>query len=404
MAIVVGARTSANTTATNQAIDMDKVMGYIQDYQTPVNQFFIMNKSASKSVINKKGKFEWHEKSPLARSFVLAAALTGGGTTGTITLAAGDSGILRLGDTIFFDTTGDMVIVYGSADPTTSATVRKIGTGNITTVASGSTARIISPAKTESYTRQTAVTNNADNKYGYLQIGLDSISMSGREDAGDSYTDGESFSDLVKEKMEEIKKYDERKFLYNGAAYLDTSNNIGYSAGAKGVITSNVDYMTGDVDFDEIDGILEKVFAKNDGGQIVGYGGTKFMGKLSKILGEKFAYNTNDIIKVFGGLAKQGNNPELLKYATPWGTVYFVWNPMLEGDIYGNSCLFLNQKHISLRYMKNDSKGSRKWRVEPDVQDLGSGYKQDQMMWDNGYQIKEEIKHGWLLPSELKPA
>lgn len=398
MGIVVGVRTSANTTSTNQAQDMDRVMHYIQDYQTPIHQFYLFNKDASKEVVNKKSKFEWHEKTVLGRSFALAGAVTGGGTTDTITQSSADGALLRTDDIVFIESTGDMLHITQANPITTSATVRKVGAGNITPIASGATVRIIVPAKTENYSRQPALTNNADAKYGYCQIGLDAIAMSGREDAGDAMTDGESFSDLSIEKAQQIKIYEERKFLYNGTAYLDSTNNITYSAGARGVITTNVGYWNGELDEAEIEDQLELVFAKNDGGEIIGYAGSKYIKGLNKILKDRFTYNTNDIISVYGGITKSSaSNPTMLTYFTPWGKVMYVWEPMLEGDVYANACLYLNKKHHRMRYMKNDKKGSRKYRVEPNVQDPGTGNFHDQWMWDTGVEIREEVMHGWHL-------
>jgi hypothetical protein len=98
---------------------------------------------------------------------------------------------------------------------------------------------------------------------------------------------------------------------------------------------------------------------------------------------------------MYGGLSKTGGTPKLLKYLSPWGMVYFCWNPMLEGDTYTNSCLVINRKVTKMRYMKNDSNGSRKFRIEPDVQDNGTGLVFDQMMWDTGLETGPEIYHAW---------
>jgi len=398
--IVTGTRTSKLSTPTNQAQDMDRVMHYVQDYQTPIQQFYVFNKDASKPVTNKRSKFEWHEKTAIARTFLIDALVGAGGTTGTFTLATADSGLLRMGDTLFVESTGQIFIVTGSSDPTVSATVRLVAsTGTILAIAASAVIRIINSAKKEDYARQGALTKNADPKYGYCQIGLDAVAMSGREDAGEAMTDGESFTDLMLEKSNEIAKYEERKYLYNGVPWDDTTNNITYSGGARGMITTNVGYYDGDVDESELEDQLELIMAKNDGGEVIGYCGAKYAKGLNKFLKEAYQYNTNDIISVYGGITKKGtSDPTVLKYLSLWGAVKFVLDPMLEGDVYGNACLFLNKKHHRLRYMKNDSRGgTRKYRVEPNVQDPGTGVIQDQIMWDTGLEINEEVMHGWHL-------
>lgn len=396
MSIIIGARTSSNTTSTNQAVDVDKRMRYIQDYQTPITQFFLMNKTGSMPVKNKRSKFEWHQKTPLQRTNVIS--LSGGSAT-EASIALATANTFRFGDTLLVESTGDMLIVTTAA-PTTTIDVRKIGAGVITAVTSG-TVRIISPAVKDDYARTTALTNNATNVYGYCQIGLDMISMSGREDAGEAYTDGEDFKGLFDEKATEITKYEERKFIYNGAAYDDSTNNITYSAGFRGVVTTNVKYITGELDETELLDILEQVMSKNDGGEVVGYAGSTYVRGLNKICKDAFQHQTQDYVRVYGGISKKGGNPRVLEYLSPWGAISFAWNPMFEGDFYANSCLFLNRKHPKLRFMKNDSRGSRKYRVEPDVEDPGTGVKSDQIMWDTGLDVGCETYHGWHLPSTL---
>jgi len=399
MAIVTGARTSANTTSTNQAVDIDPILKYIQEYQTPLHQFYMMNKVASKGVKNKKSKFEWHEKSPLTRTTTTTKAITGGATTETgLTIS---ELVFRFGDTLLVESTGDVLQVT-NVPTTTTINVRKVGTGNITAAASGIVILNLSPAVKEDYARTTAMTNNMDNKSGYCQIGLDMISMSGREDAGDSYTNGETMSDLLKEKTVEIAKYEERKFLFNGAAYLDETNNISYSAGFRGSVTTNVKYWAGTLDETEIEDILEQVLAKNDGSEVIGYMGNNYAKQLGSLMKDRFTYNTNDYIRAYGGLAKNPGSNRLLKYMSSWGEVMFVWNPMLAvtgGDVYTNSCLFLSRSKTKLRYMENDFYGSRKYRIEPDVQDNGTGAKSDQIMWDTGLEVGPEVYHGWHLKS-----
>ena len=394
MAIIAGTRTSANTTSTNKAIDMDKQMVYLQDYQTPITQFFVMDKSASAPTKESRSRFRWHQKTPLARTFTLTAGLTGGAATES-SVAVGTSTICKFGDTILIESTGDMLIVTNTT-ATTTINVRLVASsGTITAASAGATARIINSAAKEDYARTEVRSNNATEVSGYCQIGLDGVQMSGREDAEEKYTNGESFQDLVNEKIVEISKYEERKWIYNGAAYDDSSNNITYSAGFRGAVTTNVKYYTSTLDEVELDDMLEQVFAQQDTTELFAYCGSSYIRDVDKIIKDRFVYNTEDYVKAFGGLSKQGGNPNLLKYMSPWGMVYLIWNPMLEGDVYSHSALFLNRKHIKLRYMKNDSNGSRKFRIEPDVQDPGTGVVFDQAMWDTGLQWGHEQYHGW---------
>jgi hypothetical protein len=391
-AVIAGPRTSANTTSTNKAIDMDPQMKYIQDYQTPINQFYIMDKAASRPTKESRSKFRWHEKSALARTNTLSAGLTGGAATES-TVALGTSTLLKFGDTFLVVSTGEVLRVTSTGN-TTTVNVANTQSGNITAVGAGAAIIILNSAVKEDYARTETISNNAEEKIGYCQIGLDGVQMSGREDAEEKYTDGESFKDLVNEKLREITKYEERKWLYNAEARDDSSANITYSAGFRRV-TTNVKTWAGSLDETEILDMLEMVFAQQDTNELFAYGGGSYMRGLDAFLKDRFTYNTDDYIKVYGGLSKTGGSPKLLKFLSPWGMVNYCWNPMLSGDVYSNSCLYLNRSKTKLRYMKNDSNGSRKFRIEPDVQDNGTGLVFDQLMWDTGLDTGPEIYHGW---------
>lgn len=394
---VLGARTTQNTFTSNNAIDIDPQLKYIQEYQTPITQWMIMDKAASKSVKESRSKFRWNEKTPLSRQSTLTAGLTGGSATES-GVAVGDYTLFRHGDTCFIESTGDMLVVTNDVT-SNSINFKAVGGGNITTASAGAVIRIINSAKTEVYTRQKSLTNNPTQSTGFCQIGLDAVEISGREDAADKYTDGEDFEGLIDEKLVELSKYEERKWLYNSAAYDDTAANITYSAGFRGTVLTNVKYFTGAVDETEIGDALQQVFAKQDTHSLMAYAGATYMRQIDTFLKETFTYNTDDVIKVYGGLAKKAGSPKLLKWMSPWGEVTFCWNPMLEGDVYSKACLFLNRKYVKMRYMKNDSKGSRKFRIEPNVQDNGGGSFHDQMMWDTGLEVGPEVYHGWHLPS-----
>lgn len=399
MANLAGARTSANTTSTNKAVDIDPVMTYVQDYMTPIQQYFIMSKSGSQPTKQSRSAFSWHTKTPLSRTNTLTAGLSGGSTTES-SVALGTSTNLKFGDTFLVESSGEMLQVTSTGN-TTTVNVRKVGAGNITAVSAGATVRIINNAVKEDYARTETISNNATLVTGYCQIGLDGVQMSGREDAEDKYTSGESFSDLMKEKNTEISKYEERKWIYNGASYDDSSANITHSAGFRGVITSNVKYYSGALDKVELDDMLEQLFAQQNTNELFGYAGTKYIRDLDKIMKDEHQYTVSngDIIKSYGGLSKSAGSADILKYKSPWGTVNFMWNPMLEGDTYSKAALILNRTQVKMRYMKNDSVGSRKYRVEPDVQDNGSGVIFDQIMWDTGLQWGYEAYHGWHLAS-----
>jgi hypothetical protein len=209
-----------------------------------------MDKAASKPTKESRGRFRWHEKSPLARTNTLSAGLAGGAAT-EATVALGTSTTLKFGDTFLVQSTGQILRVT-STGSTTTVDVANTASGNITAVGAGAAILVLNQAVKEDYARTETRSNTADQKDGYCQIGLDGVQMSGREDAEAKYTEGEDFKGLVNEKLVEISKYEERKWIYNAEARDDISANITYSAGFRRV-TTNVKYYAGSLDETELD-------------------------------------------------------------------------------------------------------------------------------------------------------
>lgn len=387
-------RTYSSAT-TNYDIDVDKILHRKFDYQTPITQFFMMNNKASAPTKEALGKFRWREKGSLLRTTTVSAIT--GGATSEDTITFGTANVIKLNDVIYIESTGDILWV-DTRNSSTSFNVTNTVNANISAVTAETTVRVLTSAVKEDYARSVALTNEGEEKYGYTQIGLESVGMSTKEAAAARYVEEDGgWNALIDEKIEDIKKYEERKYLYNNAAYYDSTTTIGFSAGFKGAVTTNVSYYDGDLDEAELEDFLETLFAANDTSELIFDCGSKYVKQLNSFLKDVYTYNTDDYIKVYGGIAKGAGDPRLVKYMSPWGTAYFRWNPMLEGTVYSYGALATNPKHIKMRYMKNDPVGSRKFRIEPNVQDPGTGIIQDQFMWDTGLQCALETTHGWHL-------
>ena len=85
-----------------------------------------------------------------------------------------------------------------------------------------------------------------------------------------------------------------------------------------------------------------------------GYCGGKYVKSLNKLMKQTHNYNVdaNMLINAYGGLTTKGKgSPQVLAYTSPFGTVKFIYNPMIEGEVYSNSCLFLNWDYVSMKYV-----------------------------------------------------
>ena len=390
MATVLGTRTTLNTTTTNKVRDVESMMKWIRPFQTPITQYFVGDKRRQEVTFGDRSKFEWYEDTDLSRSTTLPSGITTGSTTKT-GVAVG-ANIFRVNDLVFFPSTRQTARVTVVTSGSSTIDLILVSSGTFTVVASGAVVKNLRSAHADNYSRQSSATTTETLKTGYCQIGLEAISMTGRQQAAKPYT-GKDWAYQVKKKLEEMKRYVEDMFLFNPASTDDSTNDFTYSAGAVGAITTNDISYSGTVDDSELVDFLEVVMAQGSPERFM-FCGSKYMKDIDRFLKDVFTHNTNDFIKSYGGVTTQRNNPEFLTYKSPFGLVHFVWHPLMTNE-YSYNALCLDLEKIKMRYMNDDEVGSRKFRIEKDVQDLGSGNKHDQMLSDIGFQFCEEINHGW---------
>lgn len=391
MATVLGTRTTLNTTTTNKMRDVESMMKWIRPFQTPITQYFVGDKRRQEVTFGDRSKFEWYEDEDLSRSTTLPSGISSGSTTKTgVSVGAN---IFRVNDIVFFPSTRQTARVTVVTTGSSTIDLILVSSGTFSAVASGATVKNLRSAHADNYSRQSSATTTETLKTGYCQIGLEALSMTGRQQASKPYT-GKDWAYQVKKKLEEMKRYVEDMFLYNPAATDDSSNDITYSAGAVGAITTNDITYTGSVDDSELVDFLEVVMAKGSPERYM-YCGSKYMKDIDAFLKDVFTHNTNDFIKSYGGVTTAKNNPEFLTYKSPFGLVHFVWHPLMTNE-YAYNALCLDLEQVKMRFMADDEIGSRKFRIEKDVQDNGAGNKHDQMLSDIGFQFCGEASyHGW---------
>ena len=390
MATFLGTRTTLNVTTTNKMRDVEKDMLWVRPYQYPITQFFLGKKFRQKETFGDRSKFEWYEDADVLRQ--TTTSVTGGGTTETLTVA---HDIFRVGDVIWIDKTNENIIVTSVDTGSHQITVRKVGSGSLTSSSGTTNITNLSPSFTDDYTLPTGISTTETAKYGYCSILYDVISMTGRQQASAPYT-GKDWTYQVMKKYEEIKKWQEMMWLFYGDALDDQTNDVTYTMGFKGRVTTNVSYYTGTLDDSELVDFLETVMDTGSPERFL-YCSTGYMKYLDRLLKEVFMHQTTDFITEYGGITKKGQDPKFLTYDSPFGRVHCLWHPMIAGTTYSYGALCVDPEFISMRFMRNDEVGSRKWRIEKDIQVKGSGNKTDGILADTGLEIRNEINHGWHL-------
>ncbi|RMG43486.1 MAG: hypothetical protein D6732_00050 [Methanobacteriota archaeon] len=385
--VVSGEITSVNALAANQMPDVDRVLYLLKPYQTPIFNWLYFSQGANKSekIINSSAKFSWFEDEFYPHQTSLTTL--GGGASSTTTITVGDSSIFNDGDILFVEATDQLLYVSS----TSTLTFATLDGSNITAVSSGTdNIKIIGSRNHEYATARTAVSTKEVEKYNYAQIFSETVATSGRYQAGDKYTNGKSHKDQVKKKIEEMKFQVERNLIMSterGSVTDSSKYRFTYGYGLLGFISTNVStYTAGSLTETSVDNHFKAVFAK----------GSKFK---KHFAGADQIQELNNIVKAKYQVIETANTKEygasLGKYITPFGVVELLWDPVLDGK-FADYGFTLDSDNVKLRYMANDEKGSRKFRVEPNVQTPGTDGKESKILMDLGLQVTNEETCGIL--------
>lgn len=394
MSIITGVNNSANAVAANQLPDNEKVLALVKPYQTPLLQLlFFSAVSKAKEVINQMGKFAWFEDAFMPHQTTNKTTISALGTPATITLNASncnDISIFTLDDIVLIEETDAMA--YVSSRSTNQVVLTHIdGTSNLTSLSTQGMYLKVIGSRNHEYSGVRGTGRNAEvEKFNYLNIFSDSVASTGRYQAGQNYTDSVDHASLVIKKIEELKLQVERYFLFAPAqGYASVgSYRTTWGHGFQGRITSNVNNYT-TLDEDTFDAHLMEVFAKGAGRKLHMCGSGQLL-EINKFIKGRYEINPNPVTTIYG--------VNLTEYVTPFGIVDVVWNPVMDSK-YIDYGFTVDAEKVRLRYMANDKKGSRKFRIEEGVETPGVDGVTDKILFDVGLEIHNEECHGILKKS-----
>lgn len=384
-----GVITSANAVSTNQMPDQDVLLYELEPYQTPIYQFIYFSEGRQKVCINENGKFDWHEDELYPHQDTLSGNITGGASSeDNISLTNAD--MWNTGDIMLIEETEQMVYVDSIASSQVDIT-HIDGSTNITAATSGGYVRKVGTRVHEFDTARTAVSTKEVQKSNYCQIFSETVTTSGRRQAGDKYTNGKSHKDELMKKIKEMKFMYERAWIYNtgsGTVTVSSAYRFTYGEGMLGRFTTNSTPYLGVSSEDSFLDYMKDITAKGSNHR-THYAGS---GQYSEIL--KWV---RDYYRVDNMDTEFGYDLQRIKLGG-FGIVDLVWDPVLEGKFtnYGFTLDTGNEYtgKVQLRYMANDEKGSRKFRIEEDVETPGTDGKSDKLLSDIGIQIPNEEVNG----------
>lgn len=384
-----GVRGTNTPNVLNQVPDIEKTLLILEPYQTPLLQHLWLQERQNKHVINAKGKFSWFEDELVPHQVMVTAEQSGGAT---ITIRAADLSslvnVFRAGDIVFIEGTDEMAYV-STFNEGVSIVLTNLAGGSLTTIPANTYMKIVAQRNSDyETTLPTAITTQEVEKYNYLNIFNETIASSGRYQASETFTDGLTHDEQLEKKLKELKLKLERNFWFSTVKGLTTSgaHNITVGEGFLGVIDTNITNYSGKLTEETLDAHLMQVFQKGSNHRMH-FAGMQQVQDINSFLKSRYELNPNPTIKIYGAALSQ--------YITPFGMIDIIWNPIFDGK-FTNYGFTVDPTKLRMRYMANDKKGSRKLRVEENVETPGTDGTTTKVLMDVGIEIHNEECHGIL--------
>lgn len=394
--VVSTVRSSATALAANTKPDIDSVLRLIKPYQTPLMQWLFFSNKQSKVVLNKNSKFSWFEDEYLPHQTTVTAAvnLTSTYYLNLTSSNCADVSFFKLYDLVYIEANDELAFVSTVTSPTdiTLTKVHATIPTALTAIAAGdigSYIKIVGSWNLENNEKTTSLTTQEVEVYNYCTIFNEGIGSTGRDQAGENYTDGKTHDEEVMKKMEEMKLMYERNFLFSNVAATTgtttaTKKTIG--KGLKGFFTSNAVSYAGPISEVALDNFFSQVFAKGSQNRTFVVGNNLFNG-IAKIAKDKQGSFPSVIDSSYGGRVNT--------YIHGMGDVKIVRNSLMDGK-FANAGFIYQEDQIIPRHMGNDKKGSRKFRIEANVETPGADRTETKLLADIGLQVNNQELGGFL--------
>lgn len=401
MALNTGIQTSLSVESTEQMPDNDRILYFLYRHQFPLFQkMYFSTGNASKPVVNSAGLFNWWEDE-LYPSSTAISSITGGSATENIESVI-TTAFIQPNDILLVEST--LQLVYCTTITTHTTISSMNGSTNIT-ASSATYLRKVGSLDHEFAGARAAVSTKPVQNSNYLTKFSESVAFSGRQDAGEQYTDGVDFKSQVEKKIWEMKEFYENNMTFSTESgtksvsatvspYAAASYRATYGKGALGMITTNViGYVTANEDY--WDSFFSTLFNTGGSRNKTLYFGTNLGNNLAKIIKQKYAIDPKPITTSYG--------VKLVRWEAFAGTINLTWDVIMDNTFSDWGIVLDHEgtgkgKPVTLRYMKDDSNGSRKFRIIENTQTKDVDGRVDVLRADLGIQIPNESIHGVAKP------
>ena len=346
MANIAGARITTNITQDRRVVDMSKDIALLDPNAAP---FITITKTIKggnniRKVYNPK--FEWLEDDYLGNSTALSAELTNVATS----VSVDDGSIFRVNDVITIPATGENMLVTAISNNTLTVT-RGYGGVAAAAAAADDVVIIIGNAFKENSLMRDRLSTKEVAKYNYTQIFRTPIELSGTEEASKLYGGKDKAYQRKKALVEH--KRDIALSMYFGQKKEDTTSGVRRTMGGllEFIKTgSNIqEFKSGstgsEVNFtykNFVTYVAEPAFRHGSDNKLL-IGGPTTMAAI-------MAWDADKLMTEVG--ADKTFGVSVKKLVTPFGTLDMVYDPLLNGDIYGGYGLILDMENIRYAYME----------------------------------------------------
>lgn len=390
---------AAGVLAANQKPDIDTVLRLIKPYQTPLMQWLFFSNKQSKVVTNANAKFSWFEDEylPHQTTILTAVGLTSTYYLNLTTTQATDVSFFKLNDLVYIEANDELAFVstVASATDITLTKVHATIPTALTAIAAsgiGSYVKIVGSWNLENNEKTTSITTQEVEVFNYCTIFNEGIGSTGRDQAGQNWTDGKTHDEEVAKKMEEMKLMYERNFLFSNVAVTTgttTATKKTVGKGLKGFFTTNATDYSGAITKVALDAFFSSVFRKGSMNRTFVVGNNLFSG-ITEIATDKQGNFPSVIDSTFGGRVNT--------YLHGMGDVKIVRDSVMDGK-FSDSGFIFQEDQIIPRHIGNDKKGSRKFRIEANVETPGADRTETKLLADIGLQVNNQELGGYLYKS-----
>jgi len=389
-----GPQSSYSALAAIQMPDNDKLLYLLYPMQYPLFQkMYFSTGRRAEPVIKDTGLFSWFEDELFPNYTTLTGAgISGGSATENIQTVL-TLNFLQPYDILLIEKTGEMVYC---TTITTNTTISSMDGSSLITAASDGIIRKIGTLDHEFAGVRTAVSTQPIQVSNYLTKFNESVGMTGRQQASKTWTDGMTFKDQINKKVDEMKLLYENNFKFATASGIRTitgsdgnTYNATYGKGLLGMITTNVQTYT-TLTETVVDQFLVAKFSTGGSNVTDLYFGAQLSLAFQSIIKSKYQINPQPITTEYG--------VRLTQWVLNQGTANLIWDPTMNGRYtdFGFAIDPDARKPLKMRYMADDDKGSRKFRIEKHVETPGSDGRIDKFLADIGIQLPNQEIHGIL--------